>query len=432
MTKPDNYAIDLRRQGKNRSRKGHWSQRYLTAAACIAFIHASSNVASPASFSGLGVLSGDTYSHASGISGDGLTVVGTSYPNSSATEPIRAFRWTASGGMVAIGDLPGGVVRSEAYDVSYDGSVIVGGSSSANSYNGDPTYYEPFRWTAAGGMQGLGFLPNATTPSGRGSGVSTDGSVVAGFSATENGPRAFRWTQAGGMINLGSLPGAGFNPSGGASDISADGSVVVGLDRISSNRTAFRWTAGTGMQSLGTLPGAGNMGRELYSNAQAVSADGLTVVGDGYSSNGSEGFRWTSAGGMVGLGDLPGGFFQSSAYGVSANGTVIVGSGNTSNGSRAFRWDPVNGMKSIEELLIAEGLASSLVGWQLSAAVDVSADGRTIVGTGDGPGGTRAWIATLTVPEPAGHIQILIVASLVSVILAARALPGHTLYFWWD
>ena len=46
------------------------------------------------------------------------------------------------------------------------------------------------------------------------------------------------------------------------------------------------------------------------SNANAVSADGSVVVG--YSSSAASGpfateaFRWTQAGGIVGLGDLPG------------------------------------------------------------------------------------------------------------------------------
>ncbi len=38
---------------------------------------------------------------------------------------------------------------------------------------------------------------------------------------------------------------------------------------------------------------------------------------------GSEAFHWTQAGGMVGLGDLPGGTFGSRAFFVSADGSVV-------------------------------------------------------------------------------------------------------------
>ena len=55
---------------------------------------------------------------------------------------------------------------------------------------------------------------------------------------------------------------------------------------------------------VGDLPGGG-----ISSQAFAVSADGLVVVGGSSSANGGEAFRWTQAGGMVGLGDLPGGGF---------------------------------------------------------------------------------------------------------------------------
>ncbi len=55
---------------------------------------------------------------------------------------------------------------------------------------------------------------------------------------------------------------------------------------------------------------------------------GLVLVGESDSvfidpTFGSEAFRWTQAGGMVGLGDLPGGTFGSKAFFVSADGSVV-------------------------------------------------------------------------------------------------------------
>jgi probable HAF family extracellular repeat protein len=78
---------------------------------------------------GLGVLPGHSYSAALGVSADGPVVAGTAY-----VDPIshQAFLWTEAGGMVGLGDLPGGTFTSEALAASADGSVVVGSSSSAS------------------------------------------------------------------------------------------------------------------------------------------------------------------------------------------------------------------------------------------------------------------------------------------------------------
>jgi uncharacterized membrane protein len=55
--------------------------------------------------------------------------------------------------------------------------------------------------------------------------------------------------------------------------------------------------------------------------------DGMVVVGQSNSGFGFETFRWTQAGGMVGVGLLPGGT-DSFVNGVSADGRVVVGMAN--------------------------------------------------------------------------------------------------------
>jgi len=89
--------------------------------------------------------------------------------------------------------------------------------------------------------------------------------------------RAFRWTAATGMQDLGTLGGY----ESAAYDVSADGSVVVGDSSISTGSArAFRWKASTGMQNLSTLYPAGSGSYLQWANA--VSGDGLHVVGYGY------------------------------------------------------------------------------------------------------------------------------------------------------
>jgi probable HAF family extracellular repeat protein len=106
--------------------------------------------------------------------------------------------------------------------------------------------------------------------------VSGDGSVVVGTSSSGN---AFRWTATGGMQDIGTLGGYG----SAAYDVSANGSVVVGDATTGGGlRRAFRWTASTGMQNLSTTY-SGSVGSGSYLvYANAVSADGLHVVGYGY------------------------------------------------------------------------------------------------------------------------------------------------------
>ena len=122
----------------------------------------------------------------------------------------------------------------------------------------------------------------------------------------------------------------------------------------------------------------------------------------------NEAFRWTSGGGMVGLGDLPGGSFYSTASSVSGDGSVVVGYGSSASGGEAFIWDEMNGMRSLEDVL-TNAYSLNLTGWLLYDATTISADGHTIVGYGTNPlGQTEAWAATLgPVPEPCTGLLVL-------------------------
>ncbi len=344
----------------------------ISAAFAIQLISAGS--LSAASFQGLGFLPGGGGSVAKDVSGDGSVVVGY---GDSANSSNEAFRWTAGGGIEGLGDLAGGLFLSEASSISADGSTIVGFSYSANGR-------EAFRWTASEDMVDLGDLPGSFRS--MANGVSADGSVIVGYSFGSNS-MAFYWTNNGGMVPLGN--GSDYvNLSVEA--ISSDGLTVIGQG----GSHAARWTAQEGMVSLGLLPGvtSGN------SYAYDVSADGSVIVGDSSSlvALHNEAFRWTSDAGMIGLG-LPDGAYSSKANGVSADGSIVVGyfyDGDV----KAFIWDSINGMRDIADILAAEGI--DMTGWELDGASAVSADGRFIVGTGYNPAGDReAWIAEI--PEPA-------------------------------
>jgi probable HAF family extracellular repeat protein len=175
--------------------------------------------------------------------------------------------------MVGLGDLAGGGFLSKAAAVSADGSVVVGHGTSASGQ-------EAFRWTSSGGMVNLGDLAGGLLQ-GWATGVSADGSAVVGQGSSASGSEAFLWTLSGGMIGLGDLPGGSF--SSWANSASANGSVVVGQGNSASGNEAFYWTATGGMQSLkNVLTNSGlNLTGWTLGNATGISADGLTIVGNG-------------------------------------------------------------------------------------------------------------------------------------------------------
>jgi len=261
---------------------------------------------------------------------------------------------------------PGGVRLSEVTGISADGSVVVGDSASALGGR------EAFRWTQKHGMVGLGYLPGYTLHS-YAYDVSADGSVIVGWGTNTFGQvQASRWTQRDGWVGLGGLDPNSINSI--ALGVSADGSVVVGYSYNPTTQEAFRWTQSGGMVGLG----CGGC------SARGVSADGSVIVGIS-----GEAFRWTQGGGMVGLGDLPGGYYGSAAYGVSADGSVVVGNSYSASGMEAFRWTPSTGMVGL-------GYLPGGGGNFLIRAWDVSADGSVIVGGSSSSSGDRAftWDAT--------------------------------------
>jgi probable HAF family extracellular repeat protein len=176
-----------------------------------------------------------------------------------------------------------------------------------------------------------------------------------------------------------------------AANVSADGRVVVGQVEFGTTAEAYYWTNQTGFVLLGDLPGGG-----VVSSATDVSGDGSVIVGRGLSgpffgspTSGIEGFWWSQLTGMLPMGDLPSGSFDSTAHTVSTDGQVAFGRSATSNGYRAFRWLPSGGMQNL-------GNVSGLNGQQ-SEAFGASDDGQVVAGrVTDGPANQAVrWTPTL-------------------------------------
>lgn len=149
------------------------------------------------------------------------------------------------------------------------------------------------------------------------------------------------------FFGLGSLDDGA--PSSKAMDVSSAGEIVVGVTNSAPGQQAFLWSPTLGMVGLGDLPGGA-----FQSVATGVSLDGGTVVGWSESSLGSrEAFLWKDGHSMVGLGDLLGPTFSlfSGATAASADGSVVVGWGSPSpNELEAFRWTAAGGMVGLGDL----------------------------------------------------------------------------------
>jgi probable HAF family extracellular repeat protein len=346
----------------------------------LALLAGAGTGAAQPSFRALPPLVGHERSRAHAVSADGRFAAGYSFDENSST--YRAVRWTSGGVVLDLGELPGGVSLGVGNGVSAHGFHVVGESSSDLGGEG-------FKWQG-GVMTGLGSLPGGQ-PGSVAEAVSADGSVVVGFGFINEGfgvqNTAFRRVGGGPLVDLGRLDSGVYSAAQG---VSADGSVVVGYSQSDDGDEAFRWFTFGGMVGLGDLAGGA-----FNSNALGTSGHGAVVVGQGTSAAGPEAFRWTKPGGMVGLGFLEGGGNSSAAYSASADGSVVVGAAAGNEGDEAFIWDATNGMRPLLDVLSAAGVGG-LTNWKLRTAYGVSADGLTIVGDGVDPNGEdRGWIATL-------------------------------------
>jgi len=296
-----------------------------------------------------------------GISADGTVLVGEA-PRFGFAD-FEAFRWTEATGIVGLGDLGGGVSKARA--VSLFGEVVVGQSQNLQFKP------EAFRWSEAEGMLGLGDLPGGEFNS-IGHCVSQNGRVMGGTGYSQ-GFEAFRWTSDTGMVGLGDLPGGDFFSA--ITGISLDGEVLVGGSNAGTGLESFLWTSQSGMM---VLPHSDDWWRMAPAD---LSEDGRVVVGWGASDNGPEAFRWSPSRGFEGLGDLPGGRFQSNANATNFDGSVVVGDSITERGSEPFIWTRRHGIRNLQDIIVND-LGLDIGDFELWTAETVSADGRWIAGAG--------------------------------------------------
>ncbi len=212
--------------------------------------------------------------HALDLSDDGTTIVGHHGATSVSRSTVEAFRWTASGGLEALGFLPHPNVRSVAYGVSADGSVVAGTSRNHLLAPG-------FHWTDEDGMQPLDeyayYLHSIA-------GISGDGRSIIG--AVEG--RLFVWSPGVGYRIVEDTFNRGIPKQ--MADIDHHGLRVVGGNWTSSLPAAFVWDPVWGMRSLQDVLENDydlDLAGWTLTMARGISPNGRYIVGEGINPDGN-------------------------------------------------------------------------------------------------------------------------------------------------
>jgi probable HAF family extracellular repeat protein len=245
----------------------------------------------------------------------------------------HAFVWSAGGGMLDLGVLPG---ASESAATAINNHGVVTGTS-----DGVPlTPPRAFRWSLATGMENLGAFTAGLASNSFGDALN-DADLIAGESATASNDRqAFAWTRSGGLANIDTLN------SFDALVVAAGAKGEVAGNRIASVASPFYhpflWTPATGMVDLGA---AGGTEAFVLAMTPRLHIAGLIDLPDGT----QRAMSWTRATGMRNLGTLGGA--TSRAIDVNARGQIVGFSLNKLGDSHAFVWTAKQGMQDLNKYL---------------------------------------------------------------------------------
>lgn len=235
----------------------------------------------------LGIIIDGTVSGGFGISGDGGTVVGLAWGDTTGGSPAHAHAvaHTQTEGLMDLGTLfPGRSTRANA--VSADGSVVVGWQD----FNG-PWKSAVWRKDPNGGyfanqyllVDAAGDSTDEFNQLGECSAISADGAWIGGYGDYANSGEPWIWSEGSGVINLGHLPLTG---TGYVAGMSADASVVVGWfdgELFGDPQTPFIWTQAEGLLDLNAyVNGLGiSTGTSHMYAAYCISSDGRYIAGYG-------------------------------------------------------------------------------------------------------------------------------------------------------
>ena len=387
-----------------------------------------------ATFTPLGKVGGSDYlARAFAVSADGATVVGDAIWHGTSPTRVAAFVWNRDGGSQLIPAPPGfsSQYALQATDVSADGSLVTGYLEREPTSSFDPpAFRNVFVWSPATGVQLLADSIGYAYPiAGSNVQVSADGSTFAVAAVGADSTEPVRFTTSGAAT---ALPR---DLSGGDGDyivnaVSADGATIVGGTRPAASSSfgvlgmqATVWNAaGEPMLLPLSTQHDGLLIVSDFTVATDVSSDGRIVAGFDAYTGVDTAVYWADGEGPFQL-DFSAEFsshfdrpvapgpastfnFFSRAHAISADGSTIVGEIKYFPTTiapdfvyDAFVWTADSGLRLVSDLLLDAGIDAS--DWTFISAVDVSADGRVIVGDGFNPNGmSEGWILDLGLPVP--------------------------------
>lgn len=343
------------------------------------------------------------------VSDDGSTMTWTEHAGGVESTKI----WSTQNGITSFPhtpDTPWFNVGLPGPSISADGSIITG----VHAYWGGVHTWTPAYWTRDSGIVDL------PIPAGAGSRanlVSSDGSTIAGSYLIDdsifNDRVSYRWDSENGLTILTQSPASasGFRLNDAEPlAMSSDGSVVVGRGlKIGRGNLAtehiWRWTAETGTEII--------VDNTDVLTDVAVSSNGDIVVFELTDDDSSEVYLWTPSTGLQNLPQLPGFDFQL-YYDMSDEGDSILGvSGNTSDDAFFWLWNEANGVRRLSEILLEQGLANDLEGWDFwPSNMRMSSDGRVLAGNARNPDGFEEafviYLDPIAVPEPSSLLLVVL------------------------
>ncbi len=306
-----------------------------------------------------------------------------------------------------------GFQQSTATGVSNDGSVVVGQSASITGSVGTVWRYNAGTGSYVASMMPT-YNPQTTQRPANVTSVSADG---AGMTVTSSGGATVRyWSDATGYMLVGSHFGTGDH----AAMISSGGSTVVGTRDPQGD--PFRWSLGNGLTPLGFPTGDWEL-----ADVAGVTSNGSMLAGTVYGPGHIQPFRWSASGGFelasfegitTALFDdgsvlLP---FMGTSHFWRPDGSVVpapFGGGSFGNdaGTIIFDvqggllWSATQGVLTREQLFPPGILPSNL------RLQDCSASGLRFFGDAYPEGSTNHWAYVATIPAPPSLVPVVAVTA---------------------
>jgi probable HAF family extracellular repeat protein len=349
------------------------------------------------------------------LSDDGATLLGVlPWDRTSLAARAAFFHRAGASDIESLGPGVAGATGCYPTKLSGDGTTVVGDCVGG-------VQAPAFSWTAASGLVPIQVPTDHFDWLCSASAVSRSGAVVG---ITCERPIGAVTTESRALLSTGlSAPLRDLRPALAGDllrivDLSADGLVALGEDRSNGMRRGFRWALDTGSVLIPSVSGSRELPGASTQSGMDTSFSVVTSGGRGatpldLTPDGTQSLFHTA--GALGrltpasdlLQALPSPVLGSAG---PVRGGLLSADGNTAiamyerrgpsrgthlvHATRIWIWDAANGGRWLDAALAAAGVDVS--GWTLERIVDISADGKHLLGNGIDPAGrVEAWLVVL-------------------------------------